>query len=300
MFTKLLVATDGSGNALAAATLAAEIARRFHADTLLLNIFEAPYANADAMGVWSMAIDAETLELCAARQKEVVEQRTKPIFDAAGVAARFQQEWGHPVERITHVAAKEHCDLVVLGCRGLNGFQELTLGSVSNGVLHHTSCPTLIVRGHTPHVAEGLQSILLATDGSDCCTNAIHAAIALAQGFGTPLTVLHIHDLHPTLVERIACDDDPIGDVDEEVYAADCLQRVRQSVEGAVREAEVVCEFQQAEGHPAEAIVAFATAHQTGMIVMGSRGMGAFSAPLLGSVSHSVAHHAPCPVLIVR
>lgn len=300
MFTKLLVATDGSGNALAAATLAAEIARRFHANSLLLNIFEAPYANADAMGVWSLAIDAETLKLCATRQKEVVAERTLPLFEAAGVTTRFLQEWGHPVERITHVAAQEQSDLIVLGSRGLNAFQEMTMGSVSNGVLHHARCPTLIVRGHAPDAAEGLQRILLATDGSECCASATRAAIALAHGFGTTLTVLNIYDPHPTLTERVACDDDPIGDVDPEVHAAHSLRRVQESVEEQARNAGVTCHFQQAEGHPAETVVTFATAHQTDLIVMGSRGIGAFSAPLLGSVSHAVAHHAPCPVLVAR
>jgi nucleotide-binding universal stress UspA family protein len=36
------------------------------------------------------------------------------------------------------------------------------------------------------------------------------------------------------------------------------------------------------------------------MLVVGSRGHGGFMGLLLGSVSQQCAHHAPCPVLIVR
>jgi nucleotide-binding universal stress UspA family protein len=50
-------------------------------------------------------------------------------------------------------------------------------------------------------------------------------------------------------------------------------------------------------GHPAEVIIG--QAKGADLVVVGSRGRGGFRGLLLGSVSQQVAHHAPCPVVIV-
>jgi nucleotide-binding universal stress UspA family protein len=53
-------------------------------------------------------------------------------------------------------------------------------------------------------------------------------------------------------------------------------------------------------GLPREAIVEESERWGADLIVMGSRGLGAFNRLLLGSVSSAVVHHAKCSVEIVR
>jgi nucleotide-binding universal stress UspA family protein len=48
---------------------------------------------------------------------------------------------------------------------------------------------------------------------------------------------------------------------------------------------------------PAPAILA--AAKDADLVIVGSRGRGGFTGLLLGSVSHQVAHHATCPVVVV-
>lgn len=43
------------------------------------------------------------------------------------------------------VEAAKHADLVVVGSRGLGGFNDLLLGSVSYQVTHHASCPVVVI-----------------------------------------------------------------------------------------------------------------------------------------------------------
>lgn len=54
------------------------------------------------------------------------------------------------------------------------------------------------------------------------------------------------------------------------------------------------------EGSPAESIINLAKTWNSSLIVMGSRGQSGIAELVLGSTSHKVVSHAPCPVLIVR
>jgi nucleotide-binding universal stress UspA family protein len=55
---------------------------------------------------------------------------------------------------------------------------------------------------------------------------------------------------------------------------------------------------QAVEGNPAQALLDAAAGAD--LLVVGSRGHGGFAGALLGSVSQHCAHHANCPVVIIR
>lgn len=50
-------------------------------------------------------------------------------------------------------------------------------------------------------------------------------------------------------------------------------------------------------GHPAQTLID--TARGAQLLVVGNRGLGTFSAALLGSVAQQCIQHAPCPVVVV-
>jgi nucleotide-binding universal stress UspA family protein len=60
----------------------------------------------------------------------------------------------------------------------------------------------------------------------------------------------------------------------------------------------VVIERRVSEGSPATVLVD--ESRGADLLVVGSRGHGGFAGLLLGSVSQQCAHHAACPVVIVR
>jgi nucleotide-binding universal stress UspA family protein len=66
---------------------------------------------------------------------------------------------------------------------------------------------------------------------------------------------------------------------------------------GGVDAADVPLERHVLEGHSASVLLEAGTGAD--LLVVGSRGLGGFSRLLLGSVGVEVAHHAPCPTVIV-
>ena len=53
-------------------------------------------------------------------------------------------------------------------------------------------------------------------------------------------------------------------------------------------------------GNPASVILSMVQSQSVDLIVMGSRGLGAIQEHVLGSVSHRIATHAPCPVFLIK
>lgn len=137
---KILLATDGSDDS----KKAVETART------MLNAF--PNASLTAIYV----TDNLTLppgmvipqELSDAEILYADEMKTKIESDFGEFAGRvtYLNMRGNPVQTICRIADKEKADLIVMGSHGRGAINRILLGSVSHGVLHHTTIPVLIAR----------------------------------------------------------------------------------------------------------------------------------------------------------
>ena len=70
-------------------------------------------------------------------------QGSDPSF--ASVDVRLNAACDLPAHAL--LQAGERADLVVVGARGVGGFEGLLLGSVSQQVVHHSTVPVVVVRG---------------------------------------------------------------------------------------------------------------------------------------------------------
>lgn len=124
----ILLAFDGSEASVRAARAAVTLATLQEASLTVLTVREPEHSSVRAL-----------------EQQEVV-RRAEEAAGLAGAKHVLQFGEGHPAEVLLHYAQEHRADLIVVGSRGLSNFQRMLMGSVSHAVLHHASCPVLIVR----------------------------------------------------------------------------------------------------------------------------------------------------------
>lgn len=144
-----------------------------------------------------------------------------------------------------------------------------------------------------------IQHILCPVDKSACSRAAFQYAKELAVALKAKVTLLHtyeimsqtdasaydmsyttyLEEMHHTMAEKVATH---LGALKDE------LESVAVTVETVMERA-----------NAGSFIVSTAESLKCDLIVLGSRGLNTVTSLLLGSVSHYVLHHAPCPVMVV-
>jgi nucleotide-binding universal stress UspA family protein len=140
-------------------------------------------------------------------------------------------------------------------------------------------------------IGTGDRTIVVGVDGSASSKAALRWAARLAQLDGSVVWAVTAWQYPRFYGVETATQAEDIAEAAgailtatvEEVLGPDPAVEVRESVE---------------LGHPAQVLID-AAAHAQ-LLVIGSRGHGGFAGALLGSVSQHCAHHASCPVVIIR
>ena len=87
----------------------------------------------------------ELIEDLRSKGKELLERCKKQALQS-NVQVATLLEQGDYAHEIIEVAKRKDCDLIIMGSRGMSPIKELMLGSVSLKVMHHASCPVMVVR----------------------------------------------------------------------------------------------------------------------------------------------------------
>ncbi len=292
-FKRILVAFDGSENALRACEVAASLAKAYGSEVTVLHaipslsVFAAPLAGQ----YYALLMEGgENLTVKAAS-----------IFEKEGEEVRREilQARASIVETIVEYASSAKSDLIVAGTRGLGDFRRMMIGSVTSGLVVHAPCSVLVVRmGPSAGEKSQLRRITVAVDGSEHAEKALRTAVDMAKTLRTELTVLHVMALPWAVYSGNA----PLP-------GTQFFEGLREAGEKVTTEAAAVVEkagisarsvLKEGVGSPVRAITEYAVEEGIDLIVVGTRGLGGFKRLLLGSVASDVLHYAHCSVLVVR
>lgn len=283
----IVVGYDGSPASEMAAHWAADETERRHTRMRLVHVLALPVASSP-MGL-AVTLQSEPLRLAAEQLLDQTRRRIRS--EHPGLDIDMVVEFGGTAASLLQEATE--AALVVLGSRGLGEFRDLTAGSVSAHVATHAHCPVVVIPPRWN--SEGANGIVVGVDGSEVSAAAVDFAFEQAQARGTTLTA-------------VLAWNDPVrtgpGDLLPLVYDLDALEQeaaavLAESIAGhAEKYPDVEVRQELVRGHADDVLIDVGRSAE--LLVVGSRGRGAFRGLLLGSTSRSLVHYAPCPVAVVR
>jgi len=291
MYDRILIPVDGSDEATRAARRGLDLAQRFDAAVDVLHV-----------------IDRRSSTRTSDEQAQLRERGEAIVADIEALAKDVDRPVtttvtdGSPAARIARLASDYDAGLIVIGRQGITGIEKRLLGGVTEGVLHRSDIPVLVVPKDDHSAADTFDydRLLVPTDGSTNATSVAPHAGAVARQYGATAHVLSVIDLQAaggafsaggleeSFVDRLEDESEAIVDelaAEIDTMAADI------DIETAVEKASL-------DGVAAK-IREYVATHEIDLIVMGSHGRSNLRRQLLGSVSGAVLRSVDVPMVIV-
>jgi nucleotide-binding universal stress UspA family protein len=291
--TRILVATDGSEDAVLALQAASDLSNRSGS---VLHVVHA-WQNTRAAFLPAAAVD-EYSQAHKQRQEEAgkfLEEQAQRLRSTGVNVAGVHLKGGRAADAIVDLAEELEADLVVVGSRGLGAVKRLVVGSVSEGVVSLAPCPVLVVRG-----GEGVwppTRIVVGADLSEEARKACELAMSLAGILWAEVALIMAYERRMVMSRGIG-DPRPLIEADRaRSQAWEALSQLSTGLEnvGGVRP-----KIRAILGDAAAVIQEAAEeGKESTLVVVGRRGMGGVRRFVLGSVSSDVLRSVSGPVLIV-
>lgn len=138
---KILVPVDGSEASKHALAYGVELAKAHQASLILLAVADVTEAAYPIMGV---TIDRDGFYNVKKKTEHMLEEIKKTI--PADVELHAEVENGVPGNVISSMVESNQVDMVIMGNSGKGAVSSFIMGSVSQYVIHHVTCPVLVVK----------------------------------------------------------------------------------------------------------------------------------------------------------
>ncbi len=222
---------------------------------------------------------------------EIAHRATEGLAKVGLAEAGVERRRGAVVPTLIGMA--RDASLVVVGSRGHSRVGEMFVGSVSQHLAGHAPCPVAVVRPVSAGSSD-VARIVVGLDGSTASEDALAFACRRARLTGEKVAAVRAAEYGPVPLDWRGGMPQALG-----LFLEEEERQLAKLMAGAVTaHPDIEIESELIALAPGEALVE--TSRNASLVVVGSRGLGAFAGMLLGSVSHDVLHRAHCPVVVVR
>jgi nucleotide-binding universal stress UspA family protein len=279
MVKSILVALDGSQHADSALEHALWLARRLKARLIGLHVLDIVSIEGSFLHDVSGSLGFEPYLDFSSKMREALQERGTVLLDSfrarcehAGIDCDTALPMGIVANEICDQARL--ADLVIVGHRGVNEqFSTGLLGSTTESVARKSPKPVLV----TPIGFKEVARPLLAYDGSQRASAALHMAAELTASLGLPLTVLHVAKEAGAEAERALAE----------------AQRYLQSYEVPVT-------VRSLTGPPHQRIIDVLRDGGYDLLFIGAYGHSRIIEMVLGSTTEFVLRNTTIPVFLAR
>ncbi len=278
----ILLATDGSADAVRATEAASDLAMKSGAELHVVHVWH------DVPG---FAHDFVKRELRRQGQ-EILDGQVERIRASGGEVAKAHLRRGRTSNEVISLCEEIGAGLLVVGSRGLGTVQRILMGSQSEEIVHRARVPVLVLRGGED--AWPPVRIVVGEDYSDDARKAGELAAGIGRLYGADGLLVYSH---PDLPEV------PPGEARSTVKdLMDMRGRDEKMLEARARElAEILGrkpEVRLSDGYPASVLLEASQEVRPSLVAVGSRGLAGMIHTRLGSVSTKVVTAARGPVLV--
>ena len=300
MYKVIMVPTDGTGFDREAIRVALRIAERSDAKVRLVRVL----ATASFFGM------AATAEGTAIAAEVVHSERDRALSELYALAAECRATSQADITVDLHAgpvgdvlqgyARRNDVDLIVISTHGRSGISRLSLGSVTDSLIRHTTIPVLVVKPPTsylnPQVIEAFKRIVVPLDGSMLAEQILPRVVALAKLEEAEITLLNV--LMPQSYAQREIVDPNLPWWDKDIaHAQTYLFRVA----GRLRRNGVAVTTDIVIGeNVASAIGDFAGRERADLIAIATHGRGGLARMLRGSVADAVMHSSRLSMLVFK
>ena len=144
MYHCILVPLDGSKRAEAILPHVEELASRFEAKVVFLQVVEPPPIMLDPETPYLEGFQQQMEAMT--KQAELYLETVNGEFREKGIQSKIHVSHGPVVDGILNTAESESADLIAIASHGRSGLSRVFYGSMAAGVLHRADRPLLVVR----------------------------------------------------------------------------------------------------------------------------------------------------------